>query len=173
MQDASSYILKNDFVETDEFGDPIPTQIPVRSLVAEDLNAIVKIDKLSTGEDRKDYYERRLHEALNQSGIRVSLVAEVEDFVAGFIMARVDLGEFGRAEPVAVIDTLGVDPRYQGCGVGKALMNQLLTNLDGLQVEATRTIVEWNAFDILAYMQSSGFKPSQRLIFTRQVPPAP
>ena len=169
MQDSN---IRNDFVETDEFDQPARDYVPVRSLKAEDLDAIVKIDRLSTGENRKDYYERRMHEALNQSGIRVSLVAEVDDFVAGFIMARVDLGEFGRAEPVAVIDTLGVDPRYQGTGVGHALMSQLLTNLNGLQVEAARTIVEWNAFDILAYMQSCGFKPSQRLVFSRKVPPA-
>jgi ribosomal protein S18 acetylase RimI-like enzyme len=161
-----------DFVDTDEFDQPARDHVPVRSLKAEDLDAIVKIDCLNTGMDRKDYYERRLHEALEQSGIRVSLVAEVDDFVAGFIMARVDFGEFGRAEPVAVIDTLGVDPRYHGQGVGSALMSQLLTNLDGLQVEATRTVVEWNDFDVLAYMESCGFKPSQRLVFARKVPPA-
>lgn len=170
MRDAN---IHNDYIETDEFDEPARDHVPVRSLTASDLKAIVKIDKLSTGIDRTDYYERRLHEALEQSGIRVSLVAEVDDFVAGFIMARVDLGEFGRAEPIAVIDTLGVDPRYQGTGVGKALMSQLLTNLNGLQVEAARTIVEWNAFDILAYMQSCGFKPSQRLVLVRKVPPAP
>ncbi|MDP7624846.1 MAG: hypothetical protein QF493_07810, partial [Rhodospirillales bacterium] len=94
-----------DFVDTDEFDQPARDHVPVRSLKAEDLDAIVKIDCLNTGMDRKNYYERRLHEALEQSGIRVSLVAEVDDFVAGFIMARVDFGEFGRAEPVAVIDT--------------------------------------------------------------------
>lgn len=170
MQDTKAF---NDFIETDEFDQPARDHIPVRSLAADDLDAIVKIDRLSTGENRRDYYERRLHEALNQSGIRVSLVAEVDDFVAGFIMARVDLGEFGRTESVAVIDTLGVDPRYQGTGVGAALMSQLLTNLKGLHVEAARTVVEWNAFDILAYMQSHGFKPSQRLVFARKVPPAP
>tara|TARA_B100000315_G_scaffold260416_1_gene321577 strand:+ start:6732 stop:7244 length:513 start_codon:yes stop_codon:yes gene_type:complete len=161
-----------EFVETDDFEQPARDHVPVRSLVADDLDAIVKIDRLSTGEDRKEYYERRLHEALEQSGVRVSLVAEVDDFVAGFIMARVDFGEFGRAEPVAVIDTLGVDPRYRGKGVGAALMSQLLTNLDGLQVEATRTVVEWDDIDVLAYMQSCGFKPSQRLVFIRKVPPA-
>ncbi len=161
-----------DFVDNDDFDAPARDYVPVRSLRAEDLDAIVKIDRLNTGIDRKEYYERRLHEALEQSGIRVSVVAEVDDFVAGFIMARVDFGEFGRAEPVAVIDTLGVDPRYHGQGVGAALMSQLLTNLDGLQVESTRTVVEWNDLDVIAYMESCGFKPSQRLVFVRKVPAA-
>ena len=51
-------------------------------------------------------------------------------------------------------------------------MSQLLTNLDGLQVESTRTVVEWNDLDVIAYMESCGFKPSQRLVFVRKVPAA-
>ena len=50
-------------------------------------------------------------------------------------MARVDLGEFGRVETTAVIDTIGVDPDYQNKGVGRALVSQLLTNLGTLRVE--------------------------------------
>jgi len=82
--------------EGDDFDALSRDQVPVRSLNEGDLRKIISIDKANTGEDRSDYYERKLHESLNQSGVRVSLVAELEEFPVGFIMARVDFGEFGQ-----------------------------------------------------------------------------
>ncbi|MGZ9112242.1 MAG: GNAT family N-acetyltransferase, partial [Rhodoplanes sp.] len=58
------------------------------------------------------YYQRKVEEVLQESGVRVSLVAEIDDHPVGFIMARVDFGEFGRTEPEAVMDTVGVHPDY-------------------------------------------------------------
>ena len=95
----------------------------------------------------------------------VSLVAELDSVPVGFIMARVDLGEFGRVETTAVIDTIGVDPDYQNRGVGRALVSQLLTNLGTLRVEKVRTEVEWQDHDLLAYLERNGFLPSQQLCF--------
>jgi hypothetical protein len=37
---------------------------------------------------------------------RISLAARKDGIVAGFVMARADLGDFGRSEPVAVLDTI-------------------------------------------------------------------
>ena len=75
----------------------------------------------------------------------------------GFIMARVDLGEFGRVETTAVIDTIGVDPDYQNKGVGRALVSQFLANLGTLRVEKVRTEVDWQDHDLLAYLDRNGF----------------
>ena len=85
-------------------------KVPVRSMRAKDLDALVAIDRRITGRDRRAYYEQKLAETLDETGVRVSLVAEQDGHPVGFIMARVDFGEFGRTEPEAVIDTIGVDP---------------------------------------------------------------
>ena len=146
-------------------------QVLVRSLKHEDLDALVRIDKRATGLDRRRYYEQKIKEALDESGVRVSLVAEIDGFVAGFIMARVDYGEFGRTEPVAALDTINVDPRHRGSGVGQALLSQLKMNLSGLHVDTIRTNINWNDFDLLAFLGNCGFEPSQRLVFRRDVPP--
>ena len=158
-----------DFVDNDEGEAPARDYVPTRSLRQEDLRAVVRIDERTTGANRQEYYERRFEEVLDESGIRVSLVAEIDEHVAGFIMARVDYGEFGRTDPIAVIDIIGVDPRYQGEGVGAALMSQLQTNLSGLRVEATRTNVEWNDFQVLAFLEACGFETSQRIVFTKKL----
>jgi ribosomal protein S18 acetylase RimI-like enzyme len=106
-------------------------------------NPLIAIDRRITGRGRAAYFERKLEEALYESDMRVSLVAEHDGRAVGFIMVRVDFGEFGRIEPTAVMDTIGVDPDYRGQGIGRALMSQLLTNLTTLRVEHIRTDIDW------------------------------
>jgi N-acetylglutamate synthase-like GNAT family acetyltransferase len=86
-----------------------------------DLADIVRIDRSITGRNRQGYMQQKLVEAMHDSAIRVSLTARLEGTIAGFLMARVDLGDFGRTEPVAVIDTIGVDADFAHRGVGHAL----------------------------------------------------
>lgn len=148
-----------------DFGPLARDKIPVRSMTEADLRALVTIDRRITGSDRAAYFQRKLVEALSKSGVRVSLVAELDSVPVGFIMARVDLGDFGRVETTAVIDTIGVDPGYRNRGVGRALISQLLINLSTLRVENVRTEVDWQDHDLLAYLDHSGFLPSQRLCF--------
>jgi ribosomal protein S18 acetylase RimI-like enzyme len=129
------------------------------------LRSLVTIDRRITGRDRAAYFQRKLADALTESDVCVSLVAELDGGPVGFIMARVDLGEFGRVETTAVIDTIGVDPDYQNKGVGRALVSQLLTNLGTLRVEKVRTEVDWRDHDLLAYLDRNGFLPAQQLCF--------
>ncbi|MGC2520254.1 MAG: GNAT family N-acetyltransferase, partial [Burkholderiales bacterium] len=111
----------------------------VRSLASGDVGNIVRIDHRITGRDRTAYITRLVGEALNDSAIRVSLAAYRDGSVSGYIMAKVDFGDFGRTEPVAVIDTIGVDPGFAGTGIGTALLSQLFVNLEALHVERVET----------------------------------
>jgi len=95
--------------------------------------------------------------------VRVSLVAEIDEGPVGFIMARVDFGEFGRVDPTAVLDTIGVSRDYRGHGVGRALISQLLINLMTLRVESIRTELEWHDHELLTFLDHCGFQTSQRL----------
>ena len=151
----------------EDYGPLLRDRIPVRSLKPEDLAAIVAIDRRITGRDRARYFERKMADALHESDIRVSLVAEMDGRPVGFVMARVDLGEFGHTEPAAVLDTIGVDWDYQDKGVGRALLSQLLVNLGTLRVEALRTEVDWTDRELIAFLDRCGFRPSQQLCFER------
>ena len=140
-------------------------EVLVRSLQESDLGRVVRIDERITGRNRLAYYERKFAEALRESGVRVSLVAETDELVTGFVMARVDYGEFGLAEATATLDTIGVDPTASGARIGQALVSQLLVNLSGLRVETVRTEVRWCDLELLGFLMRCGFTPAQRLSF--------
>jgi ribosomal protein S18 acetylase RimI-like enzyme len=144
-------------------------QVLVRSLQESDLGRVVRIDERITDRHRLAYYERKFSEALRESGVRISLVAETDGLVAGFVMARVDYGEFGQAEATATIDTIGVDPTVGGARIGKALVSQLLVNLGALRVETVRTEVRWQDLELLGFLNRCGFVPAQRLSFAMDI----
>ncbi|MEW5879665.1 MAG: GNAT family N-acetyltransferase [Pseudomonadota bacterium] len=141
----------------------------LRSMTADDLPAIVRIDRALTGRDRTEYMRAQLAEALGDSAVRVSLVARLDDGVVGYLMARTDLGDYGRTEPVAVIDTIGVDPDYAHRGIGHALLSQLFANLGALRVERVETIAAPSDLALLSFLYGCGFAPSQRLAFVRRI----
>lgn len=141
----------------------------VRPMRAADLAPIVRIDSEITGSNREAYIATKLAEALDDSAIRVSLTARLDDTIVGYLMARADIGDFGRTEPVAVLDTIGVDPAYAHHGVGHALMSQLFGNLGALQVDRVETVVAPEQLALLSFLQGLGFKPTQQLAFVRQL----
>lgn len=144
-------------------------KVDLRTLRLEDTAHINRIDESVTGRRREIYMEHVVQEALADSAVRVSLVARVDGIAAGFVMARTDFGDFGRPEPVAVLDTIGVDPDYSHGGVGHALLSQLFINLEGLRVERVETVVARENFGLLGFLYKIGFAPSQRLAFVKRV----
>ena len=152
-----------------DYGPLARDRIPVRTIAESDLRALIAIDRRITGRDRSAYFEHKLDEALHESDVRVSLIAERDGGPVGFIMARVDFGEFGRMEPTAVMDTIGVDPDYRQQGIGRALLSQLLVNLMTLRIERIRTELDWRDRELLAFLDRCGFRPSQQLCLVHTI----
>jgi GNAT superfamily N-acetyltransferase len=138
-------------------------RIVVRTLTSQDLAAMVRIDGRITGRNRSDYLRIKLEEALRDTRIVVSLGAEIDRTLVGFLTGRLYFGEFGLPEPVALLETIGVDPSFRGEGVGAALLDQLTVNLRGLGIERVQTQVDWDQMDLLRFLAARGFKPAQRL----------
>lgn len=141
----------------------------VKTLEAEDIEGIARVDARITGRQRRGYLCRTLGEALADSAVRVSLAACSDGAVSGFVMARVDYGDFGRVEPVAVIDTIGIDPLRTRRGIGRALLSQLFLNLAALRVERVETVVAPASLDLMGFFFAAGFRPSERLGFLKQL----
>ncbi len=137
--------------------------VEVRTLGADDLDWMVRIDEKHSGRRRTEYLRLKLHEAQADTGVRISLGAWVDGEPCGYLMGRVYYGEFGIPEPMAVLDHLGVSPAFTGRRVGAALMRQFRMNLRGLNVETVQTQVDWDQLDLIGFFQKAGFRPSSRL----------
>ena len=94
--------------------------IPVRVMNKGDLEAVVSIDAAATGRRRPRYFELMLERAVTQAALQVSLAAELDGRVVGFVIASLYYGEYGVVEPTASLDAIGVLPAYRGQHVAKA-----------------------------------------------------
>ena len=137
--------------------------VVIRNLRPEDQEAIVRIDALSVGRRREEFFRVKIRQAASDTGVVVSLAAEIDGLVAGFVLARVYYGEFGMVEPVAVLDVFGVHPDFRGRHVGAALLEQLRTNLLGLGIGLLQTEVGWDSPDLMTFFQHEGFVLAPRL----------
>lgn len=138
-------------------------EILVRRLLPADLEAVIRVDEGITGRQRAEYFKLKLKENLAETGIKVSLAAELDEIFVGYLLARVYYGEFGILEPAAVLDSIGIHPEFQHRGAGAALMRQLRTDLRGLGVGRLQTEVSWRDSEVLAFFQREGFRLASRL----------
>src|SRR5664279_2610175 len=86
-----------------DYGPLARDRIPVRSMAERDLRALVAIDRRITGRDRAGYFKRKLADALTESDVCVSLIAELDTVPVGFIMALslIHISEPTRRTPIS------------------------------------------------------------------------
>ena len=130
--------------------------LEIRTLTKEDLDAIVRLDEEILGENRKDYWERRLGGMIGKAS-QTSLVAEYQGEVVGFILGDVSGWEFGVPETIGWMDTIGVASAYQKKGVATALARELIKRLKAIGVRTIYTLVSWDDWDLLQFFHTMGF----------------
>jgi predicted N-acetyltransferase YhbS len=138
----------------------------VRTLTRGDLDRLVRMDQAWVGRNRDHWLRGKLDRALH-SDVRISLGAESDGILVGAVLGEVRYGEYGQAEPVAVVDTFLVDPAFTRKGVGRALLESLERNLRALRIERIRTEVGWNEQTLVSFLAASGFTPAPRLVLER------
>ncbi len=110
------------------------SSIRVRSMVDEDITAVLEIDRMISGKERAITY-RDLVDSYIGGDLGLSCVAESDDMVVGFIMGRVSYSESPVVES-GRIQIIGVNPQYWHQGIGSLLVqgftNQCLDKGIGL-----------------------------------------
>ena len=145
----------------------------IRTLKPEDCARLVRMDQEISGRNRRAWYEGKIRRALAEADVNISLGAEVDGTLVGALMGSVHYGEFGLPEPVAILDTVLVDPAFGRRGIATAMLRQLLLNLSALRIERLRTEVAWDEFDLTEFFARAGFAPVPRLVLELRVPEAP
>jgi GNAT superfamily N-acetyltransferase len=147
------------------------TDVTVRPVEPSDLADLVRIDEKLSGHTRKDYWQRRLDLAALRPPW-MSLVAELDGRVVGFLFGWVGESEFGIARPTGWIDLVGVDPPYRGRGVGHALVERFLASGQELRaVEVIATLLDLGQADIREFFLRLGFRHGPMIQMEREARP--
>ncbi len=136
----------------------LESKIPViRTMTPKDLDRIVQIDTKVLGKSRSQYWEMKL-ELVERRSPMASLVAEINGEVIGFIIGDASGWEYGVPEHIGWIDTIGVDPDYQGKGIAKMLFTEMITALKKVGVATIYTLVNWRDWSLLRFFNAMGFE---------------
>lgn len=136
----------------------------VRLLNQNDFKEVVIIDEKVFGHARPEYYETKFARALDENNrIPLSLVAELEGRVVGFVMCELFIGEYGMPVTAATLDTIGVDPDFQGQGIARRLLDELIGHLRKAGVQKINALVDWNDWQLIRFFSASGFSPAKTI----------
>ena len=139
-------------------------RVEVRPLNQNDFKAVVVIDEKVFSHARPEYYETKFARALDEKNrIPLSMVAEVEGKVVGFLMCELFVGEYGIPVTTATLDTIGIDPDFQGQGIARQLMNELIGHLRKAGVKKINTLTDWNDWQLIRFFSASGFGPAKTI----------
>lgn len=139
----------------------------IAPLTADDLDAVVAIDKALSGTSRRGFFEKRLAAALDEPGDFVYVGLRMEQQLVGYALARLVEGEFGKPGARAALDAIGVDPRHQGKTAGHQLLAAVEEVLRHKGVSELTSEVEWANQRLLGFFASTGFAMAPRIVLTR------
>ena len=153
----------------------ISADVTIRFLGMDDLEDILRIQEKIVGEPQSDHADKlaSLKDTtvyhLQQGDPLMHLGAEIDKKLVGFVIGEVRRWEFGRSEMTGWILILGVDPEYQGMGVGRKLGSTLLEHFRKKNVRKIQTLVEWHDGDLISYFKSLGFALLQMLPLEKEI----
>jgi GNAT superfamily N-acetyltransferase len=143
--------------------------VAVRALEPDDLDELVRIDERLTGQTRKEYWKKRFE----LSTLRppwMSLVAEVDRRVVGFLFGWTTESEFGIHGATAWIDLVGVDPPYRGRGVAQALVERFVSSARDLRaIGKVSTLIDLAQADVRELFMKLGFRHGPMIQLEREV----
>lgn len=141
----------------------ISTTANIKLLAIDDLEDILRIEEKIEKEhnlmssERMEYLKETALYHLQHGDPLMNLGAEIEGKLVGFVFAETRLWEFGRGEKTGWIKVLGIDPEYQGRGIGRKLGVTLLGHFERKNIQKARTLVDWYEGDLISYFKSLGF----------------
>ncbi len=137
--------------------------VKIRPLSLDNIKDIVRIEKRIEGKlgiinkERMEYLKEAARYNIKRSDPMMSLGAELDENIIGFIIGEIRIWEFGIGEKTGWIRILGVDPDFQRRGIGRKLGEALLEHFERRGIKRVRTMAEWYTGDLISFFKSLGF----------------
>ncbi len=141
--------------------------VTTRPLEPTDLAAVVDIDEKIAGQGRPRYWQTRMDIAALRPPW-MSLVAESDDRVVGFLFGWVGESEFGIATPTAWIDLIAVAPPYRAHGVAHVLVERFAASAREFRgIARIATLIDLAQPEIREFFGREGFRPGPMVQWER------
>ncbi len=134
------------------------TRLVVRPLRSGDLERVIHIDALHTGERKGGYWRRVFRQFFetDPDRLRLGFAAEENGEVVGYLLGEVRAFEFG-SEECGWIFAIGVDPGRLRRKVASQLLAEACRAFRDAGISRIRTMVRRNDVPVLSFFRANGF----------------
>lgn len=143
-------------------------QIVIRKMEPRDEKYVIAIDQKITGADRASSWQQRVFAYLERYYPPISHVAEAGGLIVGFIIGDVRGWEYGMPSG-AWIDIMGVDPEYQGRGVGRRLVEAFAAQCKEQRIKSVHAWTREGDERLQSWLAGLGFQRGQLVEYAREV----
>lgn len=132
--------------------------LKLQALRRKDLDALVRIDALHTGDAKPEYWERVLRRFVlgRSDGPRFAIGAFEGEALVAYVFGEVRAVEFGSSS-CGWVFAVGVDPEWGRRGIASALLAEIRERFEAAGVRRIRTMVDRHDVDVMKLFRSNGY----------------
>lgn len=144
-------------------------KISFRTLNADDVDRIAEIDEQIVMRKRTKLFKEEIAREIRGHAEETLGAFTDEGKLIGYIIAETKVYIYGQDDLSAWIILLGVDPEYQGIGIGTKLARRMIEYFSKRGIKTIRTITQWAWGDLVEFFANSGFELSDYLTLEMRI----
>lgn len=131
------------------------SQIVIRKMWRDDLDAVIALDAHATGVAKPDYWVETFKRFVPPTARRCAFAAEQDGALVGYIMGEVRSWEFG-SPPCGWVFAINVAPEAREAGIGTKLLDSARAAFRKAGIKSLRTMVARDATLLLSFFRAEG-----------------
>ncbi|OQY02632.1 MAG: GNAT family N-acetyltransferase [Desulfobacteraceae bacterium 4572_130] len=131
----------------------------IRKISLNDAGAIQKISNAISKNSSEINFEKLIQYKIANNEHETSLVAEIDNKVAGYMISNLLYAGFGLKKSAWIV-TMGVKPDFMGQGLGVKLAKEIFQIYKKKNIEHIYSSVMWDSIDLLSFFKKLGFERS-------------
>jgi GNAT superfamily N-acetyltransferase len=116
-----------------------------------------------------EYLKESVAYQLENGDPLMNLGAEIDGRLVAYVLAEVRFWEFGHEERTGWINWMGVDPDFQGKGIGRKLSANLFEYFRRKKVKSVQTLVDWYEGQLMSFFRSLNFSMLDTIVLAKEL----